>query len=47
VIRLAEPNGLDAVFDGMVWGYLDRGFTLLRRGGAWVHTLPLRLARRP
>jgi NADPH:quinone reductase-like Zn-dependent oxidoreductase len=36
VIRLAEPNGLDAVFDGMVWGYLDRGFSLLRRGGTWV-----------
>jgi NADPH:quinone reductase-like Zn-dependent oxidoreductase len=36
VIRQAEPDGLDAVFDGMVWGYLDRGFSLLRRGGAWV-----------
>jgi NADPH:quinone reductase-like Zn-dependent oxidoreductase len=36
VIRRAEPNGLDAVFDGMVWGYLDRGFSLLRRGGTWV-----------
>lgn len=36
VIRSAEPNGLDAVFDGMVWGYLDRGFSLLRRGGTWV-----------
>jgi NADPH:quinone reductase-like Zn-dependent oxidoreductase len=36
VIRQAEPNGLDAVFDGMVWGYLDRGFSLLRRGGTWV-----------
>jgi NADPH:quinone reductase-like Zn-dependent oxidoreductase len=36
VIQQAEPNGLDAVFDGMVWGYLDRGFHLLRRGGTWV-----------
>jgi NADPH:quinone reductase-like Zn-dependent oxidoreductase len=36
VIRDAEPDGLDAVFDGMVWGYLDRGFSLLRRGGTWV-----------
>jgi NADPH:quinone reductase-like Zn-dependent oxidoreductase len=36
VIGQAEPDGLDAVFDGMVWGYLDRGFSLLRRGGTWV-----------
>ncbi len=36
VIREAEPDGLDAVFDGMVWGYLDRGFSLLGRGGTWV-----------
>ena len=36
VIRQAEPEGLDAVIDGMVWGYLDRGFSLLRRGGTWV-----------
>jgi NADPH:quinone reductase-like Zn-dependent oxidoreductase len=36
VIRRAEPEGLDAVFDGMVWTYLDRGFRLLRRGGTWV-----------
>jgi NADPH:quinone reductase-like Zn-dependent oxidoreductase len=35
-IRQAEPEGLDAVFDGMVWGYLDEGFSLLRRGGTWV-----------
>ncbi|MFN2167837.1 MAG: alcohol dehydrogenase catalytic domain-containing protein, partial [Anaerolineae bacterium] len=25
VIRQAEPGGLDAVFDGMLWGYLDPG----------------------
>jgi NADPH:quinone reductase-like Zn-dependent oxidoreductase len=37
VIRQAEPNGLDAVFDGMGGDYLDRGFSLLRRGGKWVH----------
>lgn len=36
VIRRSEPDGLDAVFDGMVWGYLDRGFSLLRRRGTWV-----------
>ena len=36
VIRKAEPGGLDAVLDGMVWGYLDRGFSLLRQGGTWV-----------
>jgi NADPH:quinone reductase len=36
VLRQAEPGRLDAVFDGMVWGYLDRGFSLLRRGGTWV-----------
>jgi NADPH:quinone reductase-like Zn-dependent oxidoreductase len=36
VIRQAEPNGLDAVFDGMGGDYLDRGFSLLRRGGTWV-----------
>jgi NADPH:quinone reductase-like Zn-dependent oxidoreductase len=36
VMRQAEPEGLDAVFDGMVWDYLDRGFSLLRRGGTWV-----------
>jgi NADPH:quinone reductase-like Zn-dependent oxidoreductase len=36
VIRQAEPEGLDAVFDGVIWSYLDRGFSLLRRGGTWV-----------
>lgn len=36
MIHRAEPEGLDAVFDGMVWNYLDRGFSLLRRGGTWV-----------
>jgi NADPH:quinone reductase-like Zn-dependent oxidoreductase len=36
VMRQSEPDGLDAVFDGMIYGYLDRGFSLLRRGGTWV-----------
>ncbi len=36
VLRQAEPNGLDAVFDGMGGDYLDRGLVLLRRGGTWV-----------
>jgi NADPH:quinone reductase-like Zn-dependent oxidoreductase len=36
VIRRAEPDGLDAVFDGMGVAYLQGGFSLLRRGGIWV-----------
>jgi len=36
VIRRAEPGGLDAVFDGMGGDYLERGFSLLRRGGTLV-----------
>ena len=36
IIRQAEPDGLHAVFDGMIWGYIDRGFRLLRQGGTWV-----------
>jgi NADPH:quinone reductase-like Zn-dependent oxidoreductase len=36
VIRRAEPNGLDAVFDGMGGEYIERGFSLLRRGGIFV-----------
>jgi NADPH:quinone reductase-like Zn-dependent oxidoreductase len=36
VIREAEPNGLDAVFDGMGGEYLARGFSVLRRGGTLV-----------
>jgi len=36
VIRRAEPNGLDAVFDGMGGDYFKRGFSLLRRGGTLV-----------
>jgi NADPH:quinone reductase-like Zn-dependent oxidoreductase len=36
VMRRVEPEGIDAVFDGIVWGYIDRGYSLLRRGGTWV-----------
>jgi NADPH:quinone reductase-like Zn-dependent oxidoreductase len=37
VIRRAEPDGLDAVFDGMTQlDYIQRGLSLLRRGGALV-----------
>lgn len=35
-IRKAEPDGLNAVFDGIGGDYLKRGFSLLRRGGTWV-----------
>ena len=36
VILQAEPDGLDAVFDGMGGDYLKRGFSVLRRGGTLV-----------
>jgi len=36
VIRRVEPDGLDAVFDGMGEAYLQGGFSLLKRGGVWV-----------
>jgi NADPH:quinone reductase-like Zn-dependent oxidoreductase len=36
VIRQAEPDGLDAVFDGMGGDYFKRGFSVLRRGGTLV-----------
>jgi NADPH:quinone reductase-like Zn-dependent oxidoreductase len=36
VIRQAEPDGLDAVFDGMGGDYFARGFAVLRRGGTLV-----------
>jgi NADPH:quinone reductase-like Zn-dependent oxidoreductase len=36
VLSQAEPEGLDAVFDGMSGGYIDQGFSLLRRGGTLV-----------
>ena len=36
VIRQMEPDGLDAVFDGMGGDYFKRGFSVLRRGGTVV-----------
>ena len=36
VIRQAEPNGLDFVFDGMGGADGDRGLAMLRRGGKLV-----------
>ncbi len=36
VIRKAEPDGLDAVFNGMAGDYFRRGFSILRRGGTLV-----------
>jgi len=37
VIRQAEPDGLDYVFNGMAGEYLTRGLAVLRRGGSLVH----------
>ena len=37
VIRKAEPDGLDFVFNGMGEEYVERGLAVLRRGGALVH----------
>lgn len=37
VIRQAEPEGLDFVFNGMGEEYFERGLAVLRRGGALVH----------
>ncbi|MBE2220453.1 MAG: zinc-binding dehydrogenase [Anaerolineae bacterium] len=36
VMRQAEPDGLEAVIDGMGGDYLNRGFSLLNDGGVWV-----------
>jgi NADPH:quinone reductase-like Zn-dependent oxidoreductase len=36
VIQQAEPEGLDAVFDGMGGDDFKRGFSVLRRGGTLV-----------
>ena len=36
VIRQEEPQGLDAVFDGMAGDYFGRSYSLLRRGGTLV-----------
>ncbi|HSB00145.1 MAG TPA: zinc-binding dehydrogenase, partial [Anaerolineales bacterium] len=46
VIRKAEPQGLDAVFDGMSGDYFGRGYALLRRGGTLVgYGNPLSISR--
>jgi NADPH:quinone reductase-like Zn-dependent oxidoreductase len=46
VIQQAEPDGLDAVFDGMGGDYVGRGFSVLRRGGTYVgYANPLSLSR--
>jgi NADPH:quinone reductase-like Zn-dependent oxidoreductase len=37
VIRQAEPDGLDFVFNGMGEEYFERGLRVLRRGGTLVH----------
>jgi NADPH:quinone reductase-like Zn-dependent oxidoreductase len=45
-IRKAEPDGLEAVFDGIGGDYIKRGFSLLRRGGTYVgYANPLSLSR--
>jgi NADPH:quinone reductase-like Zn-dependent oxidoreductase len=36
VVRRAEPGGLHAVFDGVGGGYLQRGLSVLRRGGSLI-----------
>jgi NADPH:quinone reductase-like Zn-dependent oxidoreductase len=46
VIRKAEPDGLNAVFDGIGGDYIKRGFSLLRRGGTYVgYANPLSFSR--
>ena len=35
-IMEVEPNGLDAVFDGMAGEHFKRGFSILKRGGTLV-----------
>lgn len=37
VIRQAEPDGLNYVFNGMGEEYSERGLAVLRRGGLFVH----------
>jgi NADPH:quinone reductase-like Zn-dependent oxidoreductase len=46
VIRKAEPDGLDAVFDGIGGHYIKSGFSLLRRDGTFVgYANPFSLSR--
>jgi NADPH:quinone reductase-like Zn-dependent oxidoreductase len=37
VIRRAEPDGLNYIFNGMGEEYFERGLAMLRRGGLFVH----------
>jgi NADPH:quinone reductase-like Zn-dependent oxidoreductase len=37
VLRQAEPEGIDFVFNGMGDDYIERGLKVLRRGGVLVH----------
>ncbi|MBN1318862.1 MAG: zinc-binding dehydrogenase [Anaerolineales bacterium] len=37
VIRAAEPDGIDTVFNGMGEEYFERGLRVLRRGGVLAH----------
>ena len=37
VLRQAEPDGIDFVFNGMAVEYFERGLAVLRRGGTLVH----------
>jgi NADPH:quinone reductase-like Zn-dependent oxidoreductase len=46
VIQEAEPDGIEAVFDGIGGDNIQRGFSLLRRGGTYVgYANPLSLSR--
>ena len=46
VIHQVEPDGVDAVFDGMGGDYLKRGFSVLQRGGTLVgYANPLSCSR--
>lgn len=36
ILREAEPDGFDAVFDGMVGDYVEKGLSLLGKGGTYV-----------
>ncbi|NIM92212.1 MAG: zinc-binding dehydrogenase [Anaerolineales bacterium] len=45
VIRQAESDGIDAVFDGIGGDYIERGFSVLRDGGRYVgYANPLSLS---
>ena len=37
IVRGAEPEGLDFVFNGMGEEYFERGLAMLRRGSALIH----------